>query len=130
MSLTTVKTASGRLVIKTGSEGPRHDPYGYTETTVERNGVSVTLHEGLGTWLEIGDRMVTEDETIARDFFETHVGYTPEKIQKFIERARSRCRSCGGREFRCERGYPGETFSVCVACGDIIASSFNEGAVI
>lgn len=40
--------------IRTGSEGPAHDPYGYQEIEFTRtDGVVVTLHSGLGEWCEV-----------------------------------------------------------------------------
>lgn len=58
------KTAGGtKLVITTGSEGPRHDPYGYTEIEITmRNGVSAELHAGLGMWLRFTDSQGTEQQ--------------------------------------------------------------------
>jgi hypothetical protein len=39
--------------VRTGREGPKHDPYSYTEITVTRlNGNVITMHSGLMTWLK------------------------------------------------------------------------------
>jgi len=38
---------------RTGTEGPRHDPYSFTEITVEARGHRVTVHYGLGEWIEV-----------------------------------------------------------------------------
>lgn len=38
--------------VRTGTEGPRHDPYGFKEVTVEVRGVPVTMHCGLGLWVK------------------------------------------------------------------------------
>jgi hypothetical protein len=36
-----------------GLEGPKHDPYGFTEVKVVRNGHKVIFHDGLGEWLTV-----------------------------------------------------------------------------
>jgi hypothetical protein len=44
-----------RLKRRTGTEGPRHDPYGYTEyhwTSTDKQR-SAILHIGLGEWCEV-----------------------------------------------------------------------------
>lgn len=44
--------------MKSGQEGPKHDPYGYTEIVVERDGCEVVIHCGLGTWMEVDGILV------------------------------------------------------------------------
>lgn len=48
MTPTTVE----RFTISTrrGTEGPRHDPYGYERTTIVRNNRTIVLHFGVGQW--------------------------------------------------------------------------------
>ena len=41
--------------VRRGSEGPRHDPYGFIEITVDHYGNRYTLHEGLACWLEVNE---------------------------------------------------------------------------
>lgn len=36
---------------RSGSEGPRHDPYGYIEYTFSLFGLAITLHAGLGDYV-------------------------------------------------------------------------------
>ena len=48
-----MKITERRLSWRTGSEGPKHDPYSFTEMTVTLNGVDHTLHMGLGMWYAI-----------------------------------------------------------------------------
>ncbi len=46
------KTSSGHIAMRTGSEGPSHDPYSFREYEIERNDQTLVLHMGLGCWLE------------------------------------------------------------------------------
>jgi hypothetical protein len=127
-----------RIHIKTGSEGPRHDPYGYEEITVHRaDGAHVTLHEGLGTWIEFKDACGTGNKLDERDVprtqidaaFERVAGVSVEAARKAYRALRSRCRNCGGRETKFARGYPGESFELCVQCGHVVDSHFDLSAV-
>jgi|GEM_PF-5603466 hypothetical protein len=48
-----------KIRVRRGSEGPKHDPYSFTEITfyftdTTRN--PVTIHSGLGEWVKTGDR--------------------------------------------------------------------------
>jgi hypothetical protein len=127
-----------RIHIKTGREGPRHDPYGYDEITVHRaDGAHVTLHEGLGTWIEFKDARGTGNKLDERDApraqidaaFERVAGVSVEAARKAYRALRSRCRNCGGRETKFARGYPGESFELCVQCGHVVDSHFDLSAV-
>jgi hypothetical protein len=40
------------ISMRTGSEGPSYDPYHYEEMTVVGRSGTVTLHTGLGMWLQ------------------------------------------------------------------------------
>jgi hypothetical protein len=42
-----------QLDMRSGSEGPRHDPYGFTELLFTENDTTVRLHMGLGISLTI-----------------------------------------------------------------------------
>jgi hypothetical protein len=117
-----------RVEIRTGTEGPKHDPYGYQEITVHHRGRVIMLHAGLGEYLEIdGVRCHENNHAAAR--FAVEVGATPEDVEKWHERAKSRCCICGMREYRQERGYPGEMFTLCIN-RHIMKFSFNESAVL
>jgi len=48
------KTSSGHIALRTGSEGPSHDPYAFKEYEIDRDGLVATLHLGLGAWVKIG----------------------------------------------------------------------------
>lgn len=83
-----MNTMNGTKVrIRSGSEGPSHDPYSYHEITVERLGREVTLHLGLAVWREIDGAMrlttaYSSESEIIQDFVEL-TGGTPEQWQRW-----------------------------------------------
>lgn len=130
------------VTLKSGSEGPRHDPYHYDEYTVARpNGDTVVMHNGIFCWCRVkrGTRIVFEntDEATAPRLFETYAGVSFRAFEKAwhsLPERRSRSHFCNGvrrgyRDFACVSGYPGETFTVCIHCKDVIDSSFDRSAV-
>jgi hypothetical protein len=117
--------------IETGTEGPEHDPYGWREITVTReNGVVVTIHEGLGTWLDIDGRRVSEVHDDLEEIFEKFAGITPQVAERAYEKYTTMCRKCGSREQEAQSGYPGETLWICADCGAMVHYDFNISAVI
>lgn len=57
-----VEITKRTLTRKYGTEGPRHDPYSYTEWTVTTNLSTVTIHMGSNFWTEVnGKRYDHED---------------------------------------------------------------------
>jgi hypothetical protein len=152
MSKTTFTTTSGYLTIKTGSEGPHHDPYGYIEFTftrkrIQRKGKTVVLHLGLAEWIQINDRKLDAPRRLRmsnshnaraigkarmkwfNDRFAKETGYSRVQWERFCRKARERCR-CGCKQFETQSGYPGESFEVCTNCGAIVSCDFNESAII
>lgn len=120
-------TGSGHVELESGSEGPREDPYHWTELTVRRGALEVTLHVGLGDWVRVnGADLESLDPERA---FADLVGYTPRQLEGFLQKARSRCRACGGRRLAPTAGYPGETLYICVDCDSVAHASFNRAAV-
>lgn len=127
-------TSSMHIRIETGSEGPVWDPYAYTEYTVEFTGdrygqKCVKLHMGLGEWLEIGNHRHKGDENLI-DVFADLTGFKPYQLEKWMNKARSRCRKCGGRQGVWHAGYPGESFLICVKCGEHMDYIFHESEII
>lgn len=123
-----------KITRKTGSEGPRHDPYHYEELTVKRpDGRSITIHTGLAFWAEAGDgRREDHDVEKAMTLFEQVAGITPhqaEKTYRELRDRRYRYHPCGQRHFEDASGYPGESFVVCRKCGLVVDSHFNISAV-
>jgi len=131
--------------IKTGSEGPAHDPYSYTQIRVETKHVredgyalvqDVELHEGLVEECRVRqyiDRRCVSFFTVegskdGRIVFEAMTGLTPEMAERCRLRLDTRCR-CGSRQVRAENGYPGETLYVCARCDNVVSGHFNEESV-
>jgi hypothetical protein len=139
--------------IKRGSEGPKHDPYAFEETTVVSTDgkVEATVHEGLDVFLKVGnERILTYadvrgpnvhidwlDEALYRkidEWFEKEFGATFTVIMRVFRRRKARlmekCVKCGSRKLEWYKGYPGESILVCNECGNPNACEFNESAVI
>lgn len=144
----TIRTPSRVFHVCTGTEGPRHDPYSYTEYTIERKGhASVTYHCGLGEWISMGKRRLGRlpnkaelalpwqdcerafSRRLRATFARYSGGLTPEQLEDCHRRIRSRCNACGCRHTKAERGYPGETLYVCVQCNNVVDSDFDRSAI-
>lgn len=63
-----MNVTSRSLDRRTGSEGPKYDPYGYTERVLEINGTTLTLHLGLGSWMMLDNCTIAEhdDDAVIR----------------------------------------------------------------
>ena len=114
-----------------GSEGPRHDPYGFVEfTLVYREGRIATLHVGLGVWLQIlqEGRPIIEvvgEELLRDDIMRGNLGMTLHEITEEWERQEgppNACPSCGtdAHEFVESSGYVGEILLSCPKCHRIV----------
>lgn len=131
------------ITLKTGAEGPHHDPYHYDELTVKRqDGRKVTLHSGLGVWLKVktaeGRKIELSESDVKAgrlaELFEYHAGITLSAAHKALdgpERARVKAhfRKCGNSGFIATTGYPGESFDYCEKCGFVAGYSFDRSAV-
>lgn len=68
--------ASRKLYRRTGTEGPAHDPYSFTEMTVKERFVDgskldVTLHLGLALWVSInGRKTASYDHNAVAKFYD------------------------------------------------------------
>lgn len=76
--------------ITSGTEGPRHDPYSWTELEVTRSdGRCATLRSGLGSWLELDGGTRVEEYDAAGGFaelvaaFTAHVGIAPNEAEHY-----------------------------------------------
>jgi len=131
------------IEIETGSEGPRHDPYGWEEIKVTRsNGDEVTLHSGLSSWVDVNGERFSYAVAIAFpnkdnewqllcEKFEEFAGCSPAAAHKAYGRVRYSCDKCGAFDDVVEKsGFPGETIAACRQCGSVVYSDFNESAII
>jgi len=124
-----------KVWVKSGSEGPRHDPYAYEELEVKTPQGHVILHNGLGTWLvnngvQIEVPPTNSEKWLRTEAFTKLTGYTTEQLGRIAWKLSSRCRKCGGREFYSASGYPGETFECCSNCHEVVSTCFDISAVI
>ena len=124
---------------RTGSEGPRHDPYAYEEITVETPSGETTLHMGLGVWLDhnghrikpdFGNNYEASEKELITTIFPKLTGWTMDQINRFHTKLKSRCRKCGSTKgTTTETGYPGEYLEICVNCGHIGGGYFCRGEI-
>lgn len=132
------------MSIRTGSEGPRHDPYSYTETTIQTDGGEVLIHEGLGEYVKVDGKMVElpswlnglnwDTKEMVERLWREHIveqitGYSRKQLDRIQRRLESHCKRCGGKRFHCEEGYPGESFTVCDTCNNVNNTYFYLSAV-
>jgi hypothetical protein len=123
-----------RIEIKTGSEGPAHDPYGWEEVTATRSdGTTVTIHEGLVNWVSInGVKQWPEnhDWKACARIFAGVAGISLDAARKAHERIMTVCSKCGGTDLRSVAGHPGETLNICRRCDNVVSCDFDESAII
>lgn len=125
-----------RMKLKTGTEGPRSDPYAFGRLTFERtDGVVVTYHAGLGEWCRVEFktgpiRKFEWTNNAAAPAFEQLAGISVSRALKIINRVPTRCKTCRSRKLAWLAGYPGESLLCCQKCDAVVASSFNESAII
>lgn len=121
-----------RISLKTGSEGPRHDPYSYEEVTVEGRNGKTTAHIGLGCWVRnnSGPKIHVEDVDLDKAF-ERYTGVSIAVATKLYHTLpyRKHARRCGCKETGSVSGYPGETLEVCLKCGEVVNGHFDRSAV-
>ena len=120
--------------IKTGKEGPDHDPYAYEELTVTTNAKEVKVHLGLDCYLKVFGQKDKDTEhctDLVMKAFERHVGCSYKSIVRAFYKLRSICPHCNSRKgFLDYEGYPGEILYVCRNCRAIAHSYLNEAAII
>lgn len=124
-----------KVSINHGTEGPHHDPYGYTEIVVEIRGITYEFHSGLGEWVKVcGIPTEGMDYEELVPFFKELTGYFPHEWEKFYytlqQRKRSTCKHCGSRKIQELRGYPGETLFCCGDCKEILDCEFTNSGIV
>lgn len=121
------RTLTKDIRIKSGTEGPRQDPYSYTEYHVR----GVVLHLGLAEWIRVqGHDRLPEHGVTPLECFERLTGFTPDLLEKAYRKSISRCRKCGCKRLESQSGFPGEELIVCSRCGEIITTEFHESEII
>ena len=116
------------VTIKTGTEGPKYDPYSFTEVTVERCGHKFFSHEGLGEFYKIDG-----EKTTYANWIEKSGGYPHQfvfwKMLGRQQQVEHHLKSCPKRDgCRDVDGFPGESLLVC-GCGKVLDYEFDRSAI-
>lgn len=127
------------ITLKTGSEGPKWDPYGYIEIEFTKtDGTIVTYHGGLAEWCKVectdGKKYEINNLEEASILFKLETGLTPDEAESLYyqidARKNKQCQKCGSHKVEWQDGYPGEELLVCGKCGEVVNCHFDESAVI
>lgn len=130
MSITITKRQTN---VHQGTEGPTHDPYGFTEylmTTEYSNGVTVDIkvHYGLANYFSVNSAEVVLDDNQQEGVHQWAANHAA-WITKSQDRKRSRC-SCGSKRIAGRTGYPGEYLYICKDCGETVHCDFDFSSVV
>jgi hypothetical protein len=119
------------ITYKSGSEGPRHDPYHFEEVTIHGRAGNVTAHIGLGVWLSVNGHRMEIPEVDLDISFQRLTGISIDVAFRLYRKLpyRRHSRTCSGRSMVSMPGYPGERLYICEKCREVIDSSFNLAAV-
>jgi len=111
-----------KLEQKTGTEGPRYDPWSYTESIVHlASGDVATLHVGLAVWFKFNDvRSVCYTEQDCDALFEQATGLTGIQFEEAYQRVTYYCRRCNTSKFIYGESYELGYFYICRKCNQIV----------
>lgn len=120
-----------------GSEGPKHDPYSYTEFSMfaeyaDGNNKTVVVHHGLSEYVMVNGIVQRPSSTEELDLLLLQeVGITFSKLDRLAHKKEhpDRCPKCRSREFNCTGGFAGETIVFCVKCGSYISDNFSMSMI-
>lgn len=122
-----------KVTIRSGTEGPHHDPYGYEEYSIVTPGQHVTLHDGLTCYLKVnGETTYAHTPDEVRGLFTRFAeltGGSPADWRKWQAQRNSKCRACGCKRLAWVAGYPGESFLMCRKCDEVVDSQFHPREV-
>ena len=124
-----IRTGEGTIALISGTEGPKHDPYGYSEIWYTRGGTTIGLHEGFETYIIANGQKGFEGSEAAAEAFEALTGLSKRTIERALERKSSKCSRCGSKQSSWVQGYPGEHLLQCDNCGVIMDSDFYLGEI-
>jgi hypothetical protein len=137
METTMINTPKLVVLVKTGREGPRFDPYSYTEYKATMPSTSFEIHRGLAFWvrtnggpkINITGRNYDDDERFVDNVFRYATGYTLRQLIRFHDSAKARCIEGGRHNTISMGGYCGETFDVCTKCNRVVDSFFDRESI-
>lgn len=125
--------SASSIELRTGTEGPRHDPYSYDEWTLSRGARTWKIHDGLASWVKLNDVLVESPAGGELDDALKASGcpLSLRELRKYYERIRTTPlklhKAHGGA--RWAEGFPGEELLIC-KCGAVLDSTFDLGAII
>ena len=123
------------VVVKTGTEGPSHDPYGFKSVKFRQATYFDGALSGERCTFNTPDGLARFEGEDARRTFKQVYGVTPDRLVRIVERQKNRelfrhYRTCPkAYAARDCSGYPGESFTVC-GCGMVLDYSFDESDVV
>lgn len=80
-----------RVFVRNGTEGPRHDPYSYTEITfVKTDGTEIVYHDGLAQWITVNGVKQPCDYDEHVGLFEELTGIAPWRAEVIPDRLEQR----------------------------------------
>lgn len=137
MESTLINTPKLVVTVRTGQEGPKHDPYSFVEYEAEMPTTSLEAHLGLGFWvrtnggpkINITGWNYDRDEQFLNDLFRHATGYTIRQLIRFRDAAKSRCTAGGRHNTIPMNGFPGESFEVCTKCNRVVDSFFDHASI-
>lgn len=120
-----ISTVKFDVTHKSGREGPLYDAFHYDEWCVSfklpLRLAPVTLHEGLSTWVKIGETFVPNIKP--HDVFTYIFGFTTDQLQRWEHKLTSKCR-CGNKTFSYTSTMPNWHITRCAKCNRVIESYF------
>lgn len=114
--------------VKSGSEGPAHDPYSYTEYRVKRDGRKIVMHLGMGDWIKVDGEHVEAGDAALNYIRQERKDYRKRVVRRLTDPPR-RCPACKGK-LESGGGYVGEEVIYCKGCGRIVWSQPVTDAMI
>ena len=113
--------------VRTGTEGPSHDPYSYEEYILCRNGVVTKLHLGLAEFCrgeENGEEFFIKGKG-AMDKWESITNIPVKSLNRLDNRLNGmpqRCPYCfnSSSNYVVHGGYVGESIFTCPKCDNVV----------
>jgi hypothetical protein len=102
-------------------------------TVTRPDGSWIKTHIGLAMWARTHDGVEEHDEKKIFQLFEQRVGVTYDRAMMAyhsLPYRRAKAHPCGLKHLEEVGGYPGESFTICSKCKDVMDYHFNIGAVI
>lgn len=136
------KVVKRQLLHRSGSEGPRYDPYHYDEYILHETYLDQSplhpeidlnwcyvLHDGLLCFFQEKCEGTIIREIKGDAAYEAWIkatGLTPAQTAKVLDRVWLQCPHCRSKKgYETHCGFPGETLYVCVSCGAVATSTMN-----